>query len=284
MGGGIYEHTRLTSLPDYLHFLDSDDYLRLDCIEKCLELAEGFDAQVVWHSLTIYNEQTQEMSSSNTFAELGLKEECIYDGLEIFASLPEPPSFSWAWCGMVHFDFLIQNNLRFIEGIESEDAPFGMQLFALSSKIIISHLELCVYRIRPNSISQHTLSRTSKSKDISFPESLSDLVCVFQTPYEVRHYNFAYSACIICLVMDEFLKNTNLSKEMKEILTRMIEHRAIYAFGGLTFGADPRDCRAMCKQLLPYSSKIRFGSRMAFYFPLVFALLKKLKNMFRIQS
>lgn len=66
----------------------------------------------------------------------------------------------------------------------------------------------------------------------------------------------------------------SLDDELKEILLEMLRYRAIYAFGALSFAKDPRDCRAMCKKLLPYASKIRFASKIAYYFPRLFRLLK----------
>lgn len=178
--------------------------------------------------------------------------------------------------GMIDFDFLKKYSLSFQKGIESEDALFGMKLFSLAQRIIISYQESYTYRIRPYSISAHTLNK--QTKEMRFPESLHDLVCAFKTPYEVRHYSFAYSHCVICLELDAFIQTYPLDEELKEILKEMIAYRAIYAFGALSFQNDPRNCRAMCEKLLPYASNIRFSSKLAYYFPKVFQTLKMIQR------
>lgn len=275
-GGGIQILERSPSKSvEYIHFLDSDDWLELDCIEKCVDITLSFQAQIVWHGCKHFYEATQEIKESDFPKQLGLEENQVYSGLEIFSKLPFP-SFSWVAMGIIKSDLVYQT--RFEEGIESEDAIFGMQTFALAQKICLIFDNFYNYRIRPNSASQHTL-KNKNAQGISFPPHQRDIVEAFGDIFTIRHYRFAYSCAIISLRMDEFIQKESLSSEVKEILKSMIEERVIYAFGGLSFERDPKNIREICSKLLDYTSRVRWSSKLAYYFPRVFRILKKLKTM-----
>lgn len=177
--------------------------------------------------------------------------------------------------GIVKADLI--DKIRFEEGIESEDAIFGMQIFALAQKISLVFDNFYNYRIRPNSASQHTLI-DKNTQGISFPPHQQDLLKAFNDIYVIRHYRFAYSCAIISLRMDEFIQREKLSNEIKEILKSMIEERAFYAFGGLNFEKDPRNIREICSKLLAYTSKVRWSSKLAYYCPSIFRILRKIKD------
>lgn len=273
-GGGrieIFEHSRCKEI-QYIHFLDSDDWLDLECIERCVKQIQKSYAQILWHDYKIFNHQNQKFSSANSLKRFDLEDQKIYRGMQILGSL-KVPSFSWSTMGIISFEHLLKHRLRFEEWIESEDALFGIQLFALAEKVEVLEFEGYIYRIRPHSISQHTL--TKDTKEMHFPQSYSDLMAVFDTPYEVRHYHFAYSACIFCLKMHQFLRLSKISETDKGILKKFINYRIQYAFGALGFRADPRGCRVLCEQLKPYMSSARIGSKVAFYFPRFYHFFKR---------
>lgn len=258
---------------EYIYFLDSDDWLELECIEECVELASKNQAQIVWHGCKYFYEITGQINEADFPKKLGLNEGKNYDGLEILSQLSYP-SFSWATMGIVAINFV--NKLRFQERIESEDALFGMQVFALAQRVQLLFNPLYNYRIRPNSISQHTLSHTN-NQGLSFPSHQKDLVDAFNgDAYTIRHYSFAYSCAIICLRMDEFIKKEKISNELRKILKAMIEVRAIYAFGGCGFEKDPRNVRELCSKLKAYTARVRWTSMFAYYLPCVYRILKRL--------
>lgn len=271
---------------EWVHFLDSDDWLDLDCIAQCVEVALAQDAQIVFHWRKIFNDLNGKFESEKSLSEgWGLMDGGLYSGLEVFKNLPSL-SFSWAWLGMVRLGFLTSHGLRFERGIESEDALFGMQLFALASRIVVLDRGLIYYRLRANSISQFTLSEEDryKTKSLdSFSSSQRDIAEAFGgNAYLVRHYSFCHSCAVISLRMIEFVEahGEKLGSDMVACLRRLIEYRVIFAFYGCGFEFDPRDCRSLFIRLGDYSAQVGWRGRLACSHPRIYRALKWLKARF----
>ena len=254
-----------------------------------MELALAQDAQIVFHWRRLFNDTGVELElgeDASPVALWGLRDGGVYSGLEIFKSLPSP-SFSWATLGIIRLDFLNALSLRFEQGIESEDALFGMQLFAQSERIAMLDARSYIYRLRPNSISQFTLHREDKLQTRPlerFPSSQKDLAQAFGgNVYLVRHYSFSYSCAVISLKMVEFMeaRREELSPDMVECLKKLIEYRVIFAFYGCGFDADPRDCRKICIKLWSYNAQVSWVSKMACICPKIYRILKWIRS--RIQ-
>ena len=294
-GGAVYEcHRdgkalaeeagRDSAKAEFIHFVDSDDWLERDCIEKCVELALAQDAQIVFHWRRVYNELRGEFEPQSALNEqLGLEDGKLYDGLGIFRAL-RVPAFSWTWLGIVRLDFLRACGVKFECGIESEDALFGMQLFALSHRVAVLDKNLICYRLRPNSISQFTLTRADRFRRQGvelFSRWQRDLAQAFGgNVYLVRHYSFCHACGVISLKMVEFMEahRKELSPDMVECLERFISHRMIFAFHGCEFGSDPRGVRAICKKLWGYGGEAWIFSKIAYFIPRTYYALRWVKN------
>ncbi|RDU74342.1 hypothetical protein CQA57_02360 [Helicobacter anseris] len=277
-GGGleVFEH-QSPLIVDYIHFLDSDDWLELSCIEECVNSALASQADIIWHNFFIFSEENGKIEGICQGLFENFCNEKSYTPLEVFSKLGGK-SFSWAWCGMYRF-YGSAKNLRFVEGVESEDVPFGMMLFSLARQVFILDKGLAFYRIRPNSISQHTLHQSGFVP--KWPAHMTDIVKAFDcNPCDVRYYSFAYSACVMCIEIDKFVKSIPLELELRNKLFEMIGHRAFFAFGSITFAKDPRNCRKMLEALQEYKKYASFGSKVAYHFPRIYKILKAIKNKF----
>ena len=271
---------------EWVHFLDSDDWLDLDCIAQCVEVALAHSAQIVFHWRKIFDELGGKFEADvGLSAGWGLRDGGLYSGLEILKSAPNS-SFSWAWLGMVKLGFLTSHGLRFERGIESEDALFGMQLFALSHRVAVLDRGLVYYRVRAGSISQFDLKKEdrhrTKSLD-SFSTSQRDIAQAFGgNVYLVRHYSFCHACGVIALKMVEFVeaRREELGSEMVACLRGLIEHRVKTAFYGCGFESDPRDCQGICAQLLDYRAQVSWVGHLAYGYPRIYRALKWLKSRF----
>ncbi len=165
--------------------------------------------------------------------------------------------------------------------IQSEDALFGMILFAKAQKIKIATKPLCIYRFHTYSTSEHNLQTNTPLKP--YPNYMSDIAYTFCNRYKIKHYHFAYSCTYICLgllaFIDTFPKNlSEYEKKLRDKLIAFLQVRAIYAFGGICFESDPKYIRDLLKPLEPYMQKISFNTQIAYFYPRLYRVLRLLKS------
>ncbi|MEE6548270.1 glycosyltransferase family 2 protein [Campylobacter jejuni] len=193
---------------DYIIFLDSDDYWRLNCIEECVSRMNG--VEVLWFDYDMFFEQTGEKKYYSTLYTFQLLQEKIITPLEWLkhgitynSFYNKSKTFAFAWQGMIDFKFLKSIKLKFINGIIFEDVAFGIILFALSKNIYIYPAKFYIYRIREKSL----MNFTNKEKYISCNSYLSN-IDVFDNCQITREYHEVASWVKIAL---EFVKFTNLN-------------------------------------------------------------------------
>lgn len=276
-GGGIevYKHHSLCERIDYIHFIDSDDYFRLDCIQKCVGMAIERGLDIVWHSFLIYDQEEKKVKNDfrGPFEDF-FDFEHSYTPLEIFERKKD---FSWS-CGGIYRFYKEMKQVRFIESIESEDSAFGMMIFSLAKNIGLLNEDLHIYRMRSNSTSQHTINQSNFIP--KWPEYMQDIVEAFSFDHlSIRYYHFSYSHCRICIEMDNFIQtHSELDIELRRKLRDFVTHRAFFAFRSCCFGIDPRSCRILLKELLHYKNYVGLGNKIAYDFPKIYLFFKKIKS------
>ena len=274
----------------YIHFLDSDDWLERDCIERCVELARENGAQVVFYWRKNYLQLEECFENDGGLRDrIGL-DDGLYGGLEILQSAQRfSLHFAWACFGMIDFEHLNALGLEFEVGIENEDTPFGLQLFALSDRVVVCGEAFYNYRLRPNSTCQYTLGDdVDKTQGLDcFPANQRDVAQAFEENiYNTKHYMFGYSSAMIVVSLDAFLKRhrSKLSKEMQECLRKFIGYYVVWAFGACNFPKDPRGCLGLCEQIYSYSSGLEIQRKVIYYVrrietlnrPLLFKVMRKI--------
>lgn len=108
----------------YIYFLDSDDEITPDCIEKLVTIAENEDVEMVCGNTKTIKLETGE--ETNAF-KLNTTKDKIMDNNEIFedfikGNFPVP-----SWNKLIRLDFLKDNKLYFKEGLFAQDS---LQSFA----------------------------------------------------------------------------------------------------------------------------------------------------------
>ena len=131
----------------WLFFLDSDDYLNSDSIEKIVNISlESFD--IIISSTKINNKQkyfiNNNISIFNNKIDL-LK--CIFNNKYLYKCVDTP------WGKLYKKSLIKKNNIKFDSNlIESEDGIFNFQAFYYAKKIFLSNEVLYNYRIHSESI------------------------------------------------------------------------------------------------------------------------------------
>ncbi|WP_300599625.1 glycosyl transferase [uncultured Helicobacter sp.] len=256
--------------------------LTLDCIALCIEQIGKCD--MIWHDTEyVYEDEIESLSYPSLLESLHISQaeaiDKIYSPLDVWQHYE---GFSWVHQGMFHIRLL--DYLRFSPQIQSEDALFGMILFAKAQKIKIATKPLYIYRFHTYSTSEHNLQTNTPLKP--YPNYMSDIAYTFCNRYKIKHYHFAYSCTYICLgllaFIDTFPKNlSEYEKKLRDKLIAFLQVRAIYAFGGICFESDPKYIRDLLKPLEPYMQKISFNTKIAYFYPRLYRVLRFFKSYVR---
>lgn len=245
--------------------------LSLDCIEQCMKNIGECD--IIWHDTKyVYEDGINPSPYEQSLLEwLKLDTKAIQKPLNANEIWTNIEGFSCVCGGVFHIS--LYEKLRFAPQIQSEDALFGMLLFAKAKAIKILPNPLYIYRLRADSTSDHTLKQDSTLKP--YPPYLSEIAYTFTSSYKIKHYHFAYSCTYICLGLLAYIETLDDSQlELKNKLIEFLQVRAIYAFGAMSFESDPKYVRALLKPLEPYMQKVSRANKIAYFMPRVFRILK----------
>lgn len=128
---------------EYVLFIDSDDYIVEGSLEKLSKFADvradvlTYDGVTVGGNYDLNHVKKEEMLTGKEF----LKESLLQNLMPMVACL-----------NCIRRDFLIENELRFKEGIRHEDEEFTPRLFFKAQKVLTTGVDLYRYIIRDNSI------------------------------------------------------------------------------------------------------------------------------------
>ncbi|MGI0439570.1 glycosyltransferase family 2 protein [Helicobacter himalayensis] len=203
--------------PRIIHFVDSDDYLSLDCIESCVRAMEISHLEICVHNLIEYFESSKTFKHRQRLGIFKKVQKESYDsGLQLLAQ-NRIYDFYFVWQGCFRSEILNRYNLRFTNGIYHEDHDFGTLLFCLAKKVGYINTEGYIYRSRPNSItsSQRQIQKTAFPPNI--PITLQPLKPYFENYKILRDYFRAYCYCIVALNIWTFYTNYLALEDAKHL-------------------------------------------------------------------
>ena len=126
----------------YISFIDSDDYVEGNMLEKLVDRAEITNADIVITNILLYLEDT---NSTKSF-----RDEVLYyklrDKVFTISEVPEMIRNIGVWDRIYRREFIQQNSLRFPENLVYEDHFFCIESELLASKIAVIPEHLYYYR------------------------------------------------------------------------------------------------------------------------------------------
>ena len=146
---------------DYIYFLDGDDMIVPDALERLLSIAEKDDTDaIVFEADFIYeNEELKEKFQSNP-SKFKKNYEGIYEGHDLFAEwmdlwdwMPSQPRYFYKR------SFLIENDIRYIDGMLHEDEIFTFDALMNAKRIRVINEPLFIRRFRADSIMTGSVSK-----------------------------------------------------------------------------------------------------------------------------
>jgi len=195
------------SFGDYIYFIDSDDYLELNTIGMLYDNAVSNNSDIVVSKIARFNDDSDKIDYSIP----GFDFETQFKNVDFnnftfnYKDIKQyvlNRSFA-PWMKLFKKEFLLDNNLRFVENLAFEDVLFHIQTFLKAESISFSPNFFYYYRNNPNS----TVNTSKNGSDIF---KIIDLV----EEYLVEN-NF----------MDEFREEFDLFKVI-QILNYIISTRS----------------------------------------------------------
>jgi len=134
---------------EYIGFVDSDDWVDETMFEKMYENAKLFDSNISMCSISLYNDKTCILTSSDAYMTLGLFPEHFENRC---FSFKETYDFIFricvvAWNKIYKKSFLDFISVEFVEGLFFEDNVFFCETFMQSEKNSIIKEPLYIYRV-----------------------------------------------------------------------------------------------------------------------------------------
>lgn len=176
----------------YVYFLDSDDYISDQTLEKLVEVAEKDNSDIVFFDAVSFADAEDNFKVSQNY--IRKQNYKTGKGTAVFSEMQKNDEFHSAVPLLfIKKDLLEQNDIYFIDGIYYEDMLFTYQVFCCSR--VVSQIKEAFYhrRYRKNSIMtsnktpKHFASFTRVYEEVKrFSESLSIADEDFAKAYIVR--------------------------------------------------------------------------------------------------
>lgn len=124
----------IQNLPNdaFVVFVDSDDYLRADCIELCVNKMQENACELVVYGYEEFIENESKFKQGKNLSKL--TKSCYDSGLSLLLE-NKFIDFHFAWQGLFRATLLNRYAIRFTHGIYHEDHDFGTLLFAVAGKV-----------------------------------------------------------------------------------------------------------------------------------------------------
>ncbi len=136
----------------YIYFMDSDDLLDTEALEKCYKQCEKNDLQVLFFDGDTFCEDGQKCISWNYSRTECYNENVVYNGITLFVNMLERHTHRASPCLMLISRKHLKNlQLKFYPGIIHEDELFTTLLYMQSDRIGCLKQSFFKRRVRPQS-------------------------------------------------------------------------------------------------------------------------------------
>lgn len=201
---------------EYICFVDSDDYLPKNAIERLMSEADKNTDVVICGYFLDYGTKLKE-----NYAKGG---NYNIDNIgDAFAELKAKHIFDPAWNKLIRLEFLKENNILFKEGELYEDTEFNINILKSKSNIKVISDCLYYYVQRQGSITKRfnpEKLETLKSRALD----LIDLSLMFNNKQAYAYCNYFYIKYLFSSFINFNFKGSNLSKsQIKAIIKAEIE-------------------------------------------------------------
>ena len=171
----------------YVYFIDSDDMLEPDALEKLHLLAENNNADMVLFLPQILSECENGNCFSRHYQDYPQTlTQRSYTGSYLFARMLEENRFVPSVCfKLIKSDLIQKHNISFIEGYIHEDNYFSIKTMLFAENVIAINDRFYIRRIRENSI------MTAKDPNASLRHALGYAAAIGVLQSEIKQGNYS---------------------------------------------------------------------------------------------
>lgn len=199
---------------EFVLFVDSDDYIALDSVEKFVNVIENT------HKVDIvigrYEKVDEHSDNLNDFYVSSSETKEVLSGKKYLAESLRNKSFIvTAWSKLYSKEFLEKNELLFMKGIVHEDELFTMQCLLKAENVVSTDIVFYRYLIRQGSI-------MTNSKQLRNAESIKIIVNTLQKVYdkipnpELKRLLYDHSATIMFQALSRLDKKTIIDNNLND--------------------------------------------------------------------
>lgn len=242
---------------DYIIFIDSDDYIALNSLERSIHFIKMNIDIIIWRQLFIYDGVRP-----RNFIKWHYHKEEIKNCKDTLCAIKKDEQFVFCVGGLIKVKSL--GNLRMIEGIISEDNHFGIKIFYQSHKYVFLSDMLYFYRIRLNSVCGYGNSVSS------FLESDNSYSHLFKDHNVAKNYMLCYSNIITSYFLfydDDFLEPYK-SKFALTYFQCGLEYRLYH---------DALNAKSYVIKLKPLFDQSGMRAKILYYSPTLFKIIIAIK-------
>jgi glycosyltransferase involved in cell wall biosynthesis len=145
-------HAKRVAKGEYVYFMDSDDILQREALEKCYDFAISNNLDLVLFDASIFGFDSEKLNPGLSYDRSEhLHKEKIYSGIEAISALLENGVFKSSVC--LHLiKRELTNNIEFYSGILHEDELYTPQLYFIARNVGYIPEKFFKRRIREDSI------------------------------------------------------------------------------------------------------------------------------------
>jgi glycosyltransferase involved in cell wall biosynthesis len=202
---------------EYICFFDSDDYVDISIIEKCVLSAQAHNSDaIIYGRCEVYDDGRIEKKDIRSPKE-------VFTSTEVAGELL-PAMFTYdmgfgvsAWGKMFSLKTIRESSLKFVSEREiiSEDSYFALEFFSHASVVSIVKENLYFYYKRGNSLSRSFKADRHKQNDIFYQRSLAYAKTENLPKKVVTHLTARYHMYVISAMKQ--LVMSDLPKEEKKV-------------------------------------------------------------------
>lgn len=137
---------------DYIFFIDSDDYLKVNRVKELYEKAVEYDVDVLQTSYYTLDES----NGKESFIKASFETDKLLTHTEMEKELCYASSkrrIVFAWRNLFKREFLLKSNINFEEKLRMvEEVPFNLEALAKAERFVAVDIPVLCYRIRNDSL------------------------------------------------------------------------------------------------------------------------------------